>query len=729
MAGITRQKQRRVIDSNLVGADEGVLQAEMLAAFDGTGEPVGFAIGPVDLADPDATTPANTLTVYPMFTPALKEKIDGIEAEAGVNPPLLSPEELAALDGTDPRTFTPAQVAAAIAARATGDVLTVNGEIGDVEITSGNLPEEDDKFFINQARLDKLDGIGAGAQPLSIPTVVSGLDGYLGAENWRANSGVAYTAPVTMTFVGSQSSWVNKPVTGTPGEFSSAPTRYRVDARGATDIQLFGSVNIAADGTHRLLLRYNITADAVGEGGTWVVITDSDISIATTGDKVSAVAVFPDAAKIDNLWIQLAGDAATGTTQSPKFTQVRAVMNVAVDTAASVASTQRSRVIAVIPASTTYTGAPVGETEWRSAGGIGETCRWFADFSRTSQYQIKVRVGGASTNGAILHFEYSTDGGSTWTPLSGATLSAYTTSAFDKLVGGGWLTPPAGVGACMVRMTLENTTAGTISPVLSALYMVCDETEPTPFTAPKVAVFTQPLPFGHAVNQSWVIPTGTNEIGGSGVRIPVDLRNVSEICIMLATQVGAPADGTVAQIEWSLTNNGSDFATIPGTPIAIDGALGQKVGAWATVPDAAKVQELTWLRATATATAGATTSFRMVAAIIKQLITAVLPNAGGGDATTYGEIGASTTGTITGPDVDVVLCFNTAAISVNLPAAPRKSQVYRCYGAALSFFGGAGQTIQGGNFTGAAGTLAIPKAYSFVRRLAPNDTVWTSGQR
>lgn len=137
-----------------------------------------------------------------------------------------------------------------------------------------------------------------------------------------------------MSFVGPQLTWSAKPQTSTPAEFSGGPTRYRVDARKAVAIQLTGGVNIAADGTHRLLLQYNITADAVGEGGAWVTITGSDISIATTGDKASTVAAFPPAAKIENCWIRLAGDAVTGTTQSPKFTQVRALMWVAIDTSA-----------------------------------------------------------------------------------------------------------------------------------------------------------------------------------------------------------------------------------------------------------------------------------------------------------------------------------------------------------------------------------------------------------
>lgn len=728
MAGIDRRKDRRVTTTNLAGSTEGVLQGEEIIVCDPvTGEIVGSVVGPVIIGNPDGTTPANTIPMFPAFTEALKAKLESVEADADVNPPLLTVEELAALDGTDARLFTPAQIDAAIAARATGDVLSVNGEIGNVVINSGNLPETDGKVLMLEEERVKLDGIGAGAQPLSIPGVVSGLDGYLGASNWRVSAAPAYTAPVTMKFIGAAVSWTNKPVTGTPGEFAGVPTRYCVDARTAVDIQLFGSVNTAADGTHRLLLRYNITANAVGEGGTWVVIPDSDISIATTGDKFSAVAAFPGAAKIDKLWIQLAGDAATGTTQSPKFTQVQATMNVAVNTAQAVASTPGTRLISILTQQSTYTGAPVGETEWRSGGGLNETTRWFHDFSRASQYQIKVNIGGASATGAILKFGYSTNAGSTWTPLPGATLDAYTSGTFDKIVGGGWLTPPAGVGPCLIRMTLENTTAGTISPTLRGLYMACDETEPTPFTIPAVDTFDKPVAFWHSAAVSWVIPTGTSELGGTAIRVPVDLRRISEVCLFVVTHAGAPAAGTVTRVEWSSTN-GSDYAAITGTETAVDGALGQKVGAWAAVPAAAKLQELTWLRVASVATTSATASFRMVIALLKQETTAVLPNTGGGEITTYAEIGESQTGTITAPDADVVLCFNTAAISVNLLPLPRKTQIFWCFGGAISFFGGTGQTINGGGFTGLAGSASVPQVYTFARRASPNQTVWMRGR-
>lgn len=724
MAGITRQKQRGVVDTNLVGATEGVLQRELLAAFNSSGDPVGFAIGPMVPGNTDATTPANTLPVYKFFTAALKDKLDGIEAGAEVNPPAATSEEIANLSETGSRLISPAQLGDIIGALGASGVEDVNGDTGPhITLNLGNIPEVDDKIVYLQAERDKLATVQAYASDDQTGTeMVIAIDSVIGTD-WHANSATVYTAPVNMTFIGPQASWASKPVSSTPAEFTGAPTRYRVDARNAVSIQLSGSVNIAADGTHRLLLQYNITADSVGEGGTWVTITGSDISIATTGDKQSTVATFPVAAKIENCWIRLAGDAATGTVQSPKFTQVRAVMTVAVNTAAAQSSTARRRVLSIIPPATTYTAAPVGVSEWRSGGGIGETTRWFVDFSRCSQYQIKFN-SGASANGCTLTFDYSTDGGSTWTALSGASINAYSASTTDKTLG--WLAPPSGIGACLVRMNCNNTTAGTISPALRGVYMVLDETVATPFSVPATAVLTQPVSFGHAANISWVIPTDTNELLGFQTHIPVDLRKVTDICLALATAVGAPAAGTTAQLEYSTDD--STWLPISGTAVAIDGAIGQKMGSWAAVPSDARVPDLVWLRCTVTASTGATSSFRMTAVMLRQEITVILPSSGGTTAeTTIGEIASTTTGTITGPDYDVVLCYNSAAISVNLPGLPRKTQVYFLYGAAITFFGGTGQTLQGSSFTAAAGTLALPTNVPFMRRPSA-PTVWCTGR-
>lgn len=107
-----------------------------------------------------------------------------------------------------------------------------------------------------------------------------------------------------------------------------------------------------------------------------------------------------------------------------------------------------------------------------------------------------------------------------------------------------------------------------------------------------------------------------------------------------------------------------------------------------------------------------------------------LPSASSGGATTYAEVATGTTGTINAPDADIVLCFNTAAIGINLPIAPRNSQVFWCYGGLITFYGGpvgSGQTLNGGSFTSSAGTSTVPSVYPFVRRLSPNQLTWVRG--
>ena len=145
MAGITRQKQRGVVDTNLVGADEGVLQRETLLAFNSAGAPVGYAVGPMVPDNPDATTPANTLPVYKFFTAALETKLNGIEDSADVNPPAATDEEIANLTETGLRLISPAQLGTAIGTHAAAGVTSLNGDDGDITLNTSNIPEAGDK--------------------------------------------------------------------------------------------------------------------------------------------------------------------------------------------------------------------------------------------------------------------------------------------------------------------------------------------------------------------------------------------------------------------------------------------------------------------------------------------------------------------------------------------------------------------------------------------------------